>query len=160
MRPDLKLRDGDKCPACGSSNVFEGVKQEAHAGDVFFDGCSDCLVIWERETRDRPTAEPCANCAWLPGSREIASGEIWTLFQKTIHGNGIFYCHKRVPITLPIAEIVAGGSIGPTITFEHKKNEAETRIINATVCAGWIRTKLKEKKWERENPGEPLEGSA
>lgn len=141
----LRIRAGDTCPACGSDQVFEGVKQEAHAGDVFFDGCSQCLVIWERETREHPSREPCSNCAWLPGSKEVASGEIFTLIQRTIHGRGIFYCHRRVPFTLDLVSHEQSG-------FQHKPNDAGDRITNATVCAGWLRAKLKEKKFERENP--------
>lgn len=149
MTLELKLREGDTCPACGSGLVFAGVETKGHAGSVFIDGCADCLKLWERETRANPSSEPCSNCAWLPGSREIRSGEIYTLIQRTIHGAGIFYCHRRVPFSRAIADMKPGEPGGCATGFDHKMNEAGTRVTNAAVCAGWLKAKLAEKRFER-----------
>lgn len=131
-------REGDSCPRCGSAEVFEGITTESHNGPTHLDVCASCSAVWERETRERPTSEPCTNCAWLPGSREHESGELFGIIMSTIDGDGVFYCHRRVPF-----DVKDGKETG----FEHKIEGR--RCTNATVCAGWIQAKLREKRAQR-----------
>ena len=133
---DIVSRPGDTCPACRAETVVEGVRTESHGGPVFIDGCATCQALWERETRKRSCDEPCSNCALLPGSPEMESGEIWTIMRNCLEGPGIFYCHRRVPF----------GLSDGNKSFQHERNAAGTRVTNASVCAGWIRAKLKEKR--------------
>lgn len=144
---ELRWRKGDTCPACSSPDVFAGVELQEHAGEVFIDGCGRCGALWQRETRAAPTKEACTNCAWRAGSPEVKSGKIFTIMQRTLWGKGIFYCHRRVPFRI---------KDGTNTEFEHKANDAGTRITNATVCAGWLRAKIRERKFERNN-AEPIE---
>lgn len=131
----LIARHGDTCPECGGREVWHALTMEEHNGSTFIDGCGICLHLWERETRKAPTKEPCSNCAWMPGSKEIRSGEIYTHVANCIDGPGIFYCHKRVVFS---AENGRG--------FQHEINSAGTRITNATVCAGWLKAKVQQKR--------------
>lgn len=125
----------DVCPNCGRREVWQALTKEEHNGSTFIDGCGACLHLWERETREAPAKEPCSNCAWLPGSKEARSGEIFGHIANCIDGSGIFYCHKRVPF---------GDPSNPG--YQHKKNAAGTRIVNATVCAGWLKAKVQAKR--------------
>ena len=137
-RPALIARHGDLCPCCGGTEIWQALEKAAHNGPVFIDGCGKCGEIWERETRAAPAVEPCSNCAWMEGSPEIKSGEIYGLIASCIEGKGIFYCHKRVPIE----KDRASGRKG----FKHEINAAGDRCTNATVCAGWIKAKQREKQ--------------
>lgn len=137
-----RYRPSDTCPECGAREVYEAlvdIKDESESPlTSTIDICGACGKAWEREHRDRPTLEACSNCAFHPMSREMLSGEFWTILRNALEGSGIFYCHKRVPFDVP----KEGGTHG----FDHKINAAGTRVTNATVCAGWIKAKQREKQ--------------
>lgn len=146
MVREIIIRDSDTCPACGKATVWAGIETAGVVGPVWIDGCASCLALWERETRARPTKEPCSNCAWLPGSRESKSGELIAIEMSTIYGPGIFYCHRRVPFKSNACDIVERKDTElKTHGFDHKINAAGTRVTNATVCAGWLKAKLRAK---------------
>ena len=130
-----RMRPGDTCPSCGAATVFEGVEHCSHGGAVIIDGCITCSSVWERETRVNPAVEPCSNCAWLAGSPEFESGALYGIIASTIDGDGIFYCHRRVPFELKEGK-----------RFLHQMDEQRSRCTNARVCAGWIRAKLSDKR--------------
>ena len=133
---EFTRRPDDTCPKCGGHKVWQALMKQQHNGTTYIDGCASCLVLWERESRALPAAEPCSNCAWLTGSKEIESGDIYGIVASCIDGPGVFYCHKRVPFK-------------PGAGFAHQINAAGTRVTNATVCAGWIAAKLREKRADR-----------
>lgn len=149
MTKELKWREGDTCPACGAGQVWAGPSHPGPSGPVWIDGCAACQAMWERETRTKPTAEPCSNCAFLPNSRESRTGEIYGIISATIEGKGIFYCHRRVPFGVKATELLkakadADGNVSLG-GFQHQVNAAGNRITNAPVCAGWLKAKLREK---------------
>jgi len=131
---------GDTCPACGGGDVRAVSAAEAHNGVVMIDGCVSCGKAWERETRLVPALEPCTNCAFMAGSPEQVDGRFWQIIRNTVEGDGLFYCHKRLPFDA--REACATGNA----LFESHVTDDGKRITNAPICAGWIRAKLREKR--------------
>ncbi len=96
-------RDLDRCPTCFS---FHTVKAPIESNDpetrTTFAGCMDCGALWEAFppdwSHDAVEAEPCDNCAFRPGSAEIADREGWRDLLAKLKAGSEFKCHKGAPI--------------------------------------------------------------
>lgn len=103
------MKGADQCPKCGS-RAHADVGQPVTA---FYARtlrvCANCRCAWEPferadvlhpEEMKPPSSfrEPCNNCAFRPNSPEQLDPERWAELMAALKAQGIFYCHKGVPI--------------------------------------------------------------
>lgn len=102
------ITDQTACPACGGGRIACVMGRE-------FDVCISCHKLWERiepgyafKRDDELMAFdlPCGNCAFRGGSPERADPPRWAELQETLAEGAEFYCHKGVPLSATIEEIV------------------------------------------------------
>lgn len=98
-----------RCPKCKSTRT---ATDRALPPELRFYGreisvCGNCSTAWEPiaegqiwDTSDPQCSfrEPCANCAFRPGSPEQADTAKWSALIASLKAGAGFYCHKGVPI--------------------------------------------------------------
>lgn len=122
-RPDFEGDEAWRCGGCGSHNMMQ-------SSDGLHAFCMDCQRLQEPETRDRPEAEMCDNCAFRKGSSERADPYRWAEVAGTVARGQIFHCHKGLKATLD--------HDGCRVTFAAPDPE-KGRV---TVCAGWMAARI------------------
>lgn len=144
-------RPDDRCPRCNGAGVVETKLPAGATTTEPIDLCLACGALWEREVRPEPELEHCDNCAFRPGSPEQQDPERWaTIVEETVRGNGMFLCHKRVPMTIRGPEHVEGAGL------EYQFRE-QGQIRYGSRCHGWAKARCTQLVKETKSDGE--EGS-
>lgn len=108
------------CPNCGSTNtVLPKIPRPEAAA------CLGCATLFVPETRARPEAQLCNDCAFRPGSPERADPYKWAEIVETTIVDAVhpFFCHKGLTCSLD----------GNTLKYQIPQGGQAAM----TPCAGW-----------------------
>lgn len=141
-------QDFHVCPKCGSRDtVTAPMPAELAMSHIATLGaiCRTCKTFWEAYppgwSHDVVGAEPCDNCAFRPGSPEIADRAEWRDMLAKLKAGQEFRCHKGAPI---IAD--ADGKM--------EFDEAWVQKYGRT-CAGFHRAVMTQPGWLERRFGLP-----
>lgn len=102
-------QDLNRCPKCASRDTrvrMAGPMGLSHVATLW-GVCRACEAVWEALPpdwdHDAVAASPCDNCAFAPGSPELADKGGWrSMLAKLRVGGQEFRCHKGAPVLIDL----------------------------------------------------------
>ena len=142
-------QDLHRCPKCASRRTLVTTADPMGLSHVAtrWGVCAECRCAWEAYpddwTGDVVAATPCDNCAFAPGSPELADRAGWQSMLAKLKLGAEFRCHKGAPMI---------------VNQETGADEFDEAWINAhgRSCAGFVRAMQQWPDWLEQRYSGPV----